>query len=88
MGRDGESAPTATSRSTLGDSCDRCLERRWAGSPGQEGVLAYGRSRVNQLMSLGRLLRRVFDIDMQLCPNCGGGELKTIAAILERPVIE
>ena len=26
--------------------------------------------------------------DMQHCPNCGGGELKIIAAILERPVIE
>lgn len=25
---------------------------------------------------------------MQHCPNCGGGELKFIAAILERPVIE
>ncbi len=34
------------------------------------------------------LLKRVFDIDMQHRPNCGGGELKTIAAILERPVIE
>ncbi len=29
-----------------------------------------------------------FDIDMQRCPNCGAGELKIIAAILERPVIE
>jgi hypothetical protein len=28
-----------------------------------------------------------FDIDMQNCPNCGAGELKIIAAILERPVI-
>ena len=35
-----------------------------------------------------RLLKRVFDIDMQHCPNCGGGELTIIAAILERPVIE
>jgi hypothetical protein len=35
-----------------------------------------------------RLLKRVFDIDMQHCPNCGVGELKIIAAILERPVIE
>ena len=35
-----------------------------------------------------RLLKRVFDIDMERCPNCGGGELKIIAAILERPVIE
>jgi hypothetical protein len=35
-----------------------------------------------------RLLKRVFDIDMQHCPNCGSGELKIIAAILERPVVE
>jgi Putative transposase len=38
--------------------------------------------------SWARLLKRVFDIDMQHCPNCGGGELKIIAAILERPVVE
>jgi hypothetical protein len=25
---------------------------------------------------------------MERCPNCGAGELKIIAAILERPVIE
>jgi hypothetical protein len=30
-----------------------------------------------------RLLKRVFDIDMQRCPNCGAWELKIIAAILE-----
>jgi hypothetical protein len=35
-----------------------------------------------------RLLKRMFDIDMERCPNCGAGELKSIAAILERPVIE
>ena len=28
-----------------------------------------------------RLLKRVFDIDLEYCPNCGG-ELKIIAAIL------
>ena len=39
-------------------------------------------------ISWARLLKRVFDIDMQHCPHCGGGELKIIAAILERPVIE
>ncbi len=33
------------------------------------------------------LLKRVFDIDMQHCPNCGAGELKLIAAIRERQVI-
>jgi hypothetical protein len=30
----------------------------------------------------------VYDIEMQDCPNCGTGQLKIIAAILERPVIE
>jgi hypothetical protein len=39
-------------------------------------------------ISWTRLLKRVFDIDMQHCPNCGAGELEIIAAILERPVIE
>ena len=39
-------------------------------------------------ISWARLLKRVFDIDMERCPNCGAGELKIIAAILERPVIE
>ena len=39
-------------------------------------------------ISWARLLKRVFDVDMRHCPNCGAGELKIIAAILERPVIE
>ena len=38
-------------------------------------------------LSGAKLLKRVFEIDMGHCPNCGG-ELKIIAAILERPVIE
>ena len=38
-------------------------------------------------ISWARLLKRVFAIDIQHCPNCGG-ELKIIAAILERPAIE
>ncbi len=39
-------------------------------------------------ISWARLLKRVFDIDMQRCPNCGAGERKIIAAILERAVIQ
>ena len=39
-------------------------------------------------MSWARLLKRVFDLDLERCPNCGAGELKIIAAILQRPVIE
>ena len=38
-------------------------------------------------MSWARLLKRVFEIVLEHCPNCGG-ELKVIAAILEQPVIE
>ena len=38
-------------------------------------------------LSWAKLLKRVFKIDMEHCPNCGG-ELKITAAILERPVIE
>ena len=33
------------------------------------------------------LLKRLFELDLKHCPNCGG-QLKIIAAILERPVIE
>jgi len=38
-------------------------------------------------LSWAKLLKRVFEIDMEHCPNCGG-ELKIIAVILEQPVIE
>ena len=34
------------------------------------------------------MLKRVFDIDMQQCPNRGSGEFQIIVAILERPVVE
>ncbi len=38
-------------------------------------------------MSWARLLKRVFDIDVEQCPRCGG-DLKFIAAIEEPAVIE
>ena len=38
-------------------------------------------------MSWARLLKRVFDIDIEHCPRCGG-KLKIIAAIEEPAVIE
>ena len=34
------------------------------------------------------MLRRVFDIDRLHCLTCGGRELKFVAAILERSVVE
>jgi hypothetical protein len=37
-------------------------------------------------MSWGRLLKRVFDIDLEHCPHCAG-PLKIIAAIEHPPVI-
>ena len=39
------------------------------------------------LLSWAKLLKRVFELDLEHCPNCGG-ELKIIAAILEQQVIE
>jgi hypothetical protein len=42
---------------------------------------------VLQRVSWAKLLMRVFEIDMEHCPNCGG-ELKLTAATLEQPVIE
>ena len=38
-------------------------------------------------LSWARLLKRVFDIDIEHCPNCGGA-LKIIAAIEDPPVID
>jgi len=38
-------------------------------------------------ISWARLLKRVFEIDMEHCPNCGG-QLRIIAAILESAVID
>ena len=37
-------------------------------------------------ISWARLLKRVFDVDVEHCPNCGGA-LKIIAAIEDPPVI-
>lgn len=39
-------------------------------------------------ISCARLLKRVFNIDMPHCPNCGSRELKISAPTLERTVIE
>ena len=38
-------------------------------------------------LSWAKLLKRVFEIDMEHCPK-SGGELKIIAALPEQPVIE
>ena len=38
-------------------------------------------------LSWAKLLERVFDLDLEHCPNCGG-EHKIIAAILQAPAIE
>ena len=38
-------------------------------------------------LSWAKLHKRVFEIEMERCPNCGG-KLKIIAAVLEQSVIE
>ena len=40
-----------------------------------------------QRMDCAQMLRRVFDVDLQRCPRCGGGNLKIIAATLQRAAI-
>ena len=55
-----------------------------AGCEPTEPTCAHGRP---ARMSWARLLKRVFELDLEHCPNCGG-EMKIIAAILEAPVIE
>ena len=55
-----------------------------AQAAGPEASLVHGRA---GRIGWARLLKRVFGIDIERCPNCGR-ELKIIAAILERAVIE
>ena len=43
--------------------------------------------RQSACMSWARLLKLIFQIDLEHCPNCGG-QLKIIAAILESAVID
>ena len=52
------------------------------------GFLFVAEERVPKRARMGwaRLLRRVFDIDLEHCPQCGG-EFKIIAAIEESAVI-
>ena len=55
----------------------------------EDGEAANGRTSQGRPMRLGwaKLLKRVFNLDLEHCPNCGG-ELKIIAAILERASVE
>ena len=48
---------------------------------GHEQALLGGRFGVTQSMGWAKLLKRVFEFDLEHCPNCGG-ELKIIAVIL------
>ena len=66
----------------LGGASDKRFPLWKALHNGHNRTLAEGRSRASQLLSWARLLKRVFDLDLEHCPNCGG-ELKIIAAILE-----
>jgi hypothetical protein len=54
---------------------------------GQNQVPAKGRLEASQLLDNDRVLKRLFDLSREHCPNYGG-EVEIIAAILERPVIE
>ena len=61
-------------------------EQHTQAAPPAEGEATCAHRRPARL-SWAKLLKRVFEIDIEHCPNCGG-QLKIIAAILELPVIE
>ena len=54
--------------------------------PGEPPTAEVPAQKETPRMSWARLLKRVFDIDVKHCPNCGG-DLKIIAAIEDPPVI-
>lgn len=74
-------APNAKWRSAIVPSPAKESE-----SAEQTGPEAQGAGKGRRYLSWARLLRRVFDIDVTICPDCGG-QLKLIAAIADPPVI-
>lgn len=89
----GASSPPSQRATVSGSGTGAAIDRTWSKSTSMAGAAAADRCEVDTVqarphrISRARLLERVFDIDMHTCPNCGGGELKIIAAMLERPVI-
>lgn len=57
------------------------------GAEPREGEITAPSARDPRRLSWAELLKRVFEIDLSNCPDCGGG-LKFIAAIMERSVVE
>ena len=80
-------APNAKLRALVVPQGSEVREQTTEVAAASEGGAETIRARPHRI-SWARLLKRVFDIDLQHCPNCGAGELKIIAAILERPAIE
>jgi hypothetical protein len=66
---------------------DIAAHRRSARTGSLERVAVMRDGRWASRIGLACLLKRVFEIDMEHCPNCSG-ELKIIAAILEASVLE
>jgi transposase len=55
-----------------------------AAATNRQEVLEHGRPK---RLGWAKLLKRVFNLDLTCCPHCGG-ELRIIAAILQRQAIE
>ena len=60
--------------------------RQWKVITSHTIVKTVSRSQLTGASAGARLLKRVFDVDVEHCPNCGGA-LKIIAAIDDPPVI-
>jgi hypothetical protein len=60
--------------------------RQWKVITPHTIVKTVSRSQLTGASAGARLLKHVFDVDVEHCPNCGGA-LKIIAAIDDPPVI-
>jgi hypothetical protein len=96
----GDGIPGTRTRSTIGPLSTLMRARVVPQGPAAQAHVATGvaapaeceeaepvRTRA-QHIGWARMLKRVFDIDLRRCPSCGAGELRIIAAILQRAAIQ
>ncbi|MET0005786.1 MAG: hypothetical protein ABW087_19445 [Candidatus Thiodiazotropha sp.] len=81
------SATALPSDHNRGARCSRCIASRpGKGNPSQSKEDKTPEQR-HQAMTWAQRLKRVFNIDVSICPKCGG-EAKVIACIEDQAVID
>jgi hypothetical protein len=67
---------------------DVLVKARMGDAATQDGAAAENKAPSEKSRSWGRLLRKVFGIDVESCHACGGKNVKIVAAIMEKKAIE